>query len=290
MIYVIVNPLAGKGNAKNAMRELTYALNTHIIEHRVSLTEYRGHAERLAYELSRRADCELIVAIGGDGTFNEVVSGMDLSTPIALVPAGTGNDFAYGVGLEKDPRKVADKIAEGSFKKFDVIKLNSRRCLNVAGTGFDVDVLLNERKIRRVMDGKNTYLLSLFVSLLGLKFTTISLTVDHGFERVMPIFLIAAANGNYYGGGLPICPGASSTDGKIDLVVVKKFPRILLPYILVKFFTKRLHTVKKYVEIIKCESVNFSAHNKLPINIDGELINDSKAELNIMPEAMTVVF
>ncbi len=288
MIYIIANEISGKGKGARALNKVQDYLSVRGEEYITFISEYSGHSTLLAEKACEKDDCTLIIAIGGDGTFNEVLSGMDLSLPIAFVPAGTGNDFAAGAELPSDVEEAIAGALYGGAKEFDILDVNGRRCLNIAGTGFDVNVLLMEEKVRRFIKNKISYKIALFLSLVSLKFTEIELKVDGGEKRNLSVLLIAAANGKYYGGGMPISLDARCDDGFIDLVIIKKLPRIKIPYIFLRFFQGRLKEVTKYVEIHRCKKVEFSTINKLPINIDGELLSGDEITVEVVPKALNI--
>lgn len=289
MIYVIANKISGKGRGAEALEKTQELLNARGAEYAVLVSEYSGHSTELTQKACEKPDCELIVAIGGDGTFSEVLSGMELNVPIAFIPAGTGNDFVAGAELPTDAQKVIDLALSGSVEAFDFLSANGRRCLNIAGTGFDVNVLLTEDKIRRFLPGKISYMLALLISLISVKFTEIEVEVDDGEKRSLSVLLIAAANGKYYGGGMPISLDAKCNDGLIDLVIIKKLPRIKIPYLFIKFFQGKLKEVTKYVEVCRCKKVRFSTVSNLPANIDGELVSDGEITVEISHKALKTV-
>ncbi len=286
MIYIIANELSGKGKGAESLKKVKEALNARGEEYITLISEYSGHSTELAKQACEENDCTLVMAIGGDGTFSEVLSGMDLSVPISFVPAGTGNDFAAGAEFSSDVEEAVSYALSGGVAEFDILDVNGRRCLNIAGTGFDVNVLLLEEKVRRFIRHKISYKIALFLSLVSLKFTEIELKVDEGEKRKLSVLLIAAANGKYYGGGMPISLDARCDDGFIDLVVIKKLPRIKIPYIFLRFFQGRLKEVTKYVEIHRCKKVEFSTTDRLPVNIDGELLTGDEITVEVMPKAL----
>lgn len=280
MIYIIANCLSGSGKGAAYLKKAEEILTAHRAEFKTLTTEYAGHGYALAKQACADIRCRRLIVIGGDGTFNEVVNGMDLSVPIAFVPAGTGNDFARGADLTFDTTRAVLAALEGQVKLCDILSVNGKRCINVAGTGFDVDVLLHEQKIRKIYKGKGSYTAALLRALLKLHFTPVNLTIDGGSTRTISVFLLAAANGKYYGGGLPICLDAACDDGYMDLVIIHELPRRAIPHILFKFFKGQLKDVTKYVEIQRCKKIRFDTTPQLPVNIDGEL-TDGLLPVNI---------
>ena len=271
MIYIIVNRLSGRGKGEACLKKAEALLQKRNLSYTVLASEYAGHCTALAKQACADLNCRKIIAIGGDGTFSEILNGMDLSVPIAFIPAGTGNDFVTGAALPTDTETALSAALDGHVSLFDYLTVNEKRCLNVAGTGFDVDVLLHEEKIRKTFPGKFSYMLALFRALLKLRFSDITLTLDDGEVRKLSVLLIAAANGKYYGGGLPICLSADCADGCIDVVLIKKLPRRAVPHVLLNFLKGRLAQMTKYVEIHRCKKVCMNTEPTQPVNMDGEL-------------------
>ena len=288
MIYIIGNRISGRGKGAPRIRQAAEYLTSRGEEYTTLISEYPGHSTELARVACAQADCTLVAAVGGDGTFSEVLSGLSLDMPIAFIPAGTGNDFVMGAELPTDVEDVLSCALAGQTARYDILDVNGRRCLNVAGTGFDVSVLIMERKIRKVLPGKMSYLIALLITLITVKFTKVRIRVDGGEQRELPVLILAAANGRYYGGGMPISPDAECDDGLIDLVIVKKLPRIKIPYILYKFLKGRLKEVTKYVEVCRCKEVEFSTIPPVPVNIDGELETHDSTRVAMVEKAITV--
>ena len=142
MIYIIANKLSGSGKGAACLKKAEEILKEKNVEFTTLVSEYAGHSTVLAKQACANLNCRRIIAIGGDGTLNEVVTGMDLSVPVAFVAAGTGNDFIGSADLPKDTTEAVLAAVDGKVMLHDLLSVNGRRCLNIAGTGFDVNVLL----------------------------------------------------------------------------------------------------------------------------------------------------
>ncbi len=267
MYHFIVNLISGKGKALKAIRKLTAHCAAQGINYSVHVTKYHGHASELAKEVSTRFPTDTIIAVGGDGTFHEVVNGIsDLSsTPIGFIPCGRGNDFARSAGFNKKPLKALNDILRGEEAFFDYLQVGDKRCLNVAGTGMDVDVLLR-------VDGSNkklTYLKSLIACLRKFDPYPVEVTIDGKTERY-DCLMAAACNGRAFGGNMRICPAAQIKDGLLDVVIIT-VPSGSVWRVLPKFLAGK-HLDKYWTIHKKCEAVNISA--TLPIQLDGEIYPD----------------
>ena len=217
--HIIFNPMAQSGKSKTVLDKVCQRLEQENREYEVHQTLGRGHAMLLAEQISQFA--EEIIVIGGDGTLHEVLNGIvnPQAVRLALLPAGTGNDFCTGVHIPNDPDEVITKVLNGQTQPTDYIDFSGKRCLNVGGMGMDVDVL--ERVSRGKMKGKIKYLWSLLSSMFTFKGYQIRLSVNGKVYNENALF-VAVCNGSQFGGGIRICPSAKADDGKLEVVLVKK--------------------------------------------------------------------
>ena len=273
MLYFIVNALSGKGKGKEVAKKIQTILAEKKIDFQMVFTKAKEHAVSLAKELSQKSDCTGIVAVGGDGTFSEVLNGIDTKIPLGLVSSGSGNDFMRTFAPGKSLEEQLQPILENKTKKIDFIEVNNKRSLNVAGTGFDVDILLLEEKLRKVLKGSFSYYSALILTLFNMKFRNFKLTVDDEIEINEPCLIMAMANGRYFGGGMPISLDSEIDDGLIDLTIVKKLPFYAVPTVLTRFMKGTLQKSKKYVEVFHCTKIKGEILPKVKINLDGELFD-----------------
>lgn len=270
MLYLIANRRAGEENGIAAA--VGSCLSEAGIPYTLGVSAYAGHATELAREYSAAPDCTGVVAIGGDGTFNEVLDGLDLRVPLGLVPAGSGNDFLRLMPEKKTLEDHLAPIIAGTTRSIDFLTVNDRRCLNVAGTGFDVDILLRRAKWKKRLPGPLSYWAALLVTVFHLKFRHVSISVDGSAAAETEMALLDLANGRFYGGGMPASPGSEIDDGLLDLLLIRRVPFFRVPDILFCFLTARLKE-GKYVVRRACETVSFTIDPPVPLQVDGELID-----------------
>lgn len=273
MIYFIVNRLSGKGKGAEVAVRIEQYLENKNAAYQMVYTEYKAHAVELAARLCAKEDCSALVAVGGDGTFSEVLNGMDMRVPLGLIPAGTGNDFIRSVPAGKTLEEQLEAVLQNRMKPVDFIQVNERRSLNIAGTGFDVDILLRQAKLHRHISGPLSYFAALIITIFTLKFRRFIVTVDEQEVLDTPGLLLCAANGSHFGGGLPISLSSKTDDGVLDLVLVKKMPRLMIPYMLVQFLRGKLSKIKNYVELRRCKSIACTVTPPVDIQLDGELFS-----------------
>lgn len=211
MLNVIVNRKArrvGKLIAKTEKR-----LAAAGIAYRIFYTDKSGAAFKYARSLSSAGGKEFLV-VGGDGTVNEVLSGLvDPSVcTLAVMPAGTGNDFAVAAGIPSR-MKALELYLNGVPRPVDYIECGTRRSMNIAGTGIDVEVL---RRCERMKYGtrRGKYFRALVACLLRYRGTKLRVTVN-GETKEYTALIAAVCNGTQFGGGIPLCPAAEIDDGQL---------------------------------------------------------------------------
>ena len=275
MIDIIANRTSGKGNGAKAIAAVSAYLDERGEAYAVHETNAIGHAKRLAEELSANG-ATTIVALGGDGTFHEVLNGIDFDKArMGLIPAGRGNDFALGTNAASiDPVKAIAAIVRGEHKDLDYIKISDKRCVNVAGTGLDVEVLLKTAKSKN----KLTYTASLVRCLLHYKPYRISVEID-GETKDYDCIMIGVCNGTQIGGGIKLSPASVADDGKLDVMIIEK-PKHRPTLFVMPEFVKGKHLGKPYAKQIICDRVKITTPQ--PVQLDGEIYRDLVFDASIV--------
>ncbi len=279
---MIINPVAGHGRGKKTGEALIARLKEKNVAFEAVFTERRGHAADLTASFCAREDCRVLCAVGGDGTFFEVLSGLDTRVPLGLIAAGTGNDFVRGAGLEQDPIKALDLLLEGNSQPFDYIQVNTMRCLNAAGLGFDIDVLENESRFRKYIHNRSSYYLALLKSLLRFGGRRGHVVLDGKTEIDTDLFLLSMMNGKYIGGGMPLSLSSRADDGVMDVYLVKMMPRWRLPKMLFKYLKGRLQEETKYVTVYHCTSLTCAVEPSSRVQLDGEIQDIMPIEVRLV--------
>ena len=283
----ILNPVAGTGFSLKAMEGLEAALREKNVEYRVFRTERPGHGTELAAKLASDPEDLAVAAVGGDGTAGEVAAGLSgTDKPMAIIPAGTGNDFIKSVGIPNDPRRALDILLTCAPQPTDTGEVNGEFFLNVCGTGFDVTVLDYAEAEKAKHRGLTPYLLGLVKANFHYRSVRLKITDETGVTEGR--FLVCTvANGRFIGGGIPICPAADPSDGLLDLVLVRHVPRRRIPLYLPGLMMGRDLTFRITTHR-RVRSVTFEGE-KLRVNIDGEIRTMDGAEFRIRPGSLRLI-
>ena len=270
-ILFIINPIAGAGKAKSIIPIIEIKMKENNIGYEIILTKEPRDAIKIAGDNVDKFST--IVAVGGDGTVNEVAKGLINSRKgtLAIIPCGTGNDFSRTLGLPMDPIKAIDVIIKKNIRVVDIGKINGNNFLNIASVGFDTEVVIHTNSIKKKVKSKIAYILGVLATLFDYKKREVSLVIDGvTFER--NLVLLAVGNGNFYGGGLQILPMSEVDDGYFHICLVKDISNFKILFLFPSIFKGKHLKYKKYVEIFKAKEVIVKNTKKININIDGEII------------------
>jgi diacylglycerol kinase (ATP) len=221
-VRAILNPRAGV-RSQHAYAALANAPNGWQLE--IEITNAPGHARELAHESAERGD-DAVLAVGGDGTINEVAAGLVGSrTALGVVPAGSGNGLARTLGIALNPAAALVELAAGVRRRMDVGRINGEVFLNVAGIGFDA--FISTAFQEWTQPGRRRGILPY----VWLSFTSLTSFVPEvwrletaGQSVELPAFLATFANGRQYGGGAIIAPGARLDNGQLEIIIVDPCP------------------------------------------------------------------
>jgi diacylglycerol kinase (ATP) len=286
---LIANPAAGRGRAREAVLRVEETLRQRGAVFDLELTT----GPRQAAEIARRSldAFDVIVAVGGDGTVNDILPGMVGSNrPLGIVPTGSGNDLIKPLGIPNDIGKAVDIVLAGRTKVIDVGKINGRYFANGVGIGFDAAVNRATYDIDHRKRGLWLYICAL-VRMLG-RFDPVAATVSlNGRAARKDLFLLTIGNGTTVGGGFKLTPHARMDDGLLDVTTVRPLGVPTLLWHLPKVFRGTIERAKRYATLERTARLTVASDAPLPVHVDGEIFEmDSRPlEIEIVPGALTVI-
>jgi len=297
MVTLIVNPDAGNGKSKKVANTAKELLSAKKIPFRVweagAFGDARAMAEQAASEYNEHAtEPEFLIAVGGDGTFLEVVRGLlGKKMPVATLPAGTGNDFLKSLGVPLDPEEALEHILAAKPRSIDLGQLGDKLFANECGAGFDVTVLDYAIKARKYIKGPLSYLWGVIRAIFAHQSKAMSIVADGKEVFRGDCLVFSVANGKYIGGGIPISPTADPTSGQLELVVLSHCSRLrmcsYLPGLLGGKILTFAHTVVHCrADHIVVEPLNQS--EPLRVNVDGEIDDMARCDFTVLPAALSV--
>jgi diacylglycerol kinase (ATP) len=288
-VAVLVSPAAGRGRAQAASAGVLGALRSAGLTPHVLPATTGAAAEQQAAE-AVAAGAAAVVAIGGDGAAHAALQAVaGTTTPLAVIPAGTGNDLALALGIPRDPlaaaRATAEDLAAGRSSTVDAGRTGHRWWATVLCCGFDSAVTDRANRLRWPK-GRRRYDVAVLAELAQLRPREVELVLD-GVPQTVPVTLIAVGNTCWYGGGMKVCPGADPTDGQFDVTVVGPISRRELVRTRPRL-TAGTHIEHAAVTVHRAARVELSSPG-VTTYADGEPIAPLPAAAECVPGALRVV-
>jgi diacylglycerol kinase (ATP) len=290
-IVIVTNPTSGRGRGAKLVPQVTGFLRSMGVDHSLHICAGPADPERLARQAVEDG-AEIVVALGGDGQVGLCANALiGTDTALAVIPAGTGNDFARHLGLDrKDPLAAARLLTSPRTRQIDAVKVTTpereRHFVNVGGTGFDSEVNEHANHVR-FLKGTPKYIFSTFVTLARFTPGRFDLTVD-GEHRQISGMMIAIGNGQSYGGGMRITPHAKSDDGMLEVCVIGEVSKLEFMRTFPKVF-KGKHVSHPKVTMLRGEEISIAAERPFEVYGDGEQIGPLPATFRVVPRALWVV-
>ncbi|HEX7021774.1 MAG TPA: diacylglycerol kinase family protein [Trueperaceae bacterium] len=225
MIYLIVNPVAGRGRALASVPQVEAFLRARRLPFRTLHTLEPGHATRLVCNLPEDAR---VLSLGGDGTLHEVaVACTGTQRTLGVLPGGSGDDFAFALGLDRHALIPALEVAVSQrVRCVDTARVNGAPFFNALGIGFDAEVAHNFHSAPAVLRERSAYLYAVVQTLRHLETPEVQITVDDRPFYRGPALLTAVLNGPRPGGSFLFAPGARVDDGQLNLIVGTSLGRL----------------------------------------------------------------
>ncbi len=286
-MVLLTNPKAGLGRAIEVAQRVEILLRQKGVTLNHRFAERLGDIGRFAEEaLKYQEDCVLVC--GGDGTLNEainVLAGSDI--PLAVIPAGRGNDLARALKMPRNPKKIVEVILKKQTLQIDLGRADNRYFATIATLGFDAEVSRAIREGRISVHYRLTYPWGILKLLCSYQNLPASLKTET-FSHQGPILLAATANCDRYGGGMQIAPGAQLTDGLFHLCLIRAVSRFtvfcLFPLV---YFGK--HLFHPAVKLVTAPKVEVETDRPTTLFADGEPLAETPTTLEIVPKQLTVI-
>jgi len=230
---------------------------------------------------------DIVVAVGGDGSVNEVAKGLlGSSTSLGIIPAGSGNGLARHLKIPFNPHNALKVIEAGNGIQIDTVKVNDEIFTSIAGVGFDA--LVAKKYANAGKRGFWSYFRIVTQEYVTYKPKKYWLTID-GKKMTTRALLIAFANSSQFGYNTAIAPDAELQDGLVDVCIVQKIPILEAPFISNLLFLKKIDKTK-YVDIIKAKNIILERRKDRVINLDGEAVKVGKTlNITVCPNSLHVI-
>ena len=300
--HIILNTNANEKKCERNWMPVAELLERRNINHELHVVRNPGEGVATAKSLCQ-SGIRHIVAAGGDGTINEVVNGIftaGIDTRevwMAVLPLGRGNDWVRTHNYPKTIAEVVEAWRDGNFIQHDIGKVTSRTngknysryFINIAGFGFDADVIYDVTHNPPHLFGLNVYKLSLLKSLFSHKPTAIQVSAKEDFNFKGEVFMVIAAICQYNGGGIREAKYAVPDDGLLDLIVI---PKMSIPKVLkhLKDMTSGNHidTIEG-IRMIQTTQADFTSDDLFRGEVEGELLRPGNYHIKLIPNALNVL-
>lgn len=285
-ILFIINPISGGLNKTLFPSLIGKYLDLNLFDVQIIYSEYHGHAKQIATQ-GLIDNFEVVVAVGGDGTINEVASVLESSGKImGIIPCGSGNGLARTLKIPLKSSSAIKRLNQLKTAKIDVGVINNRKFFNMAGMGFDahISALFAQSQTR----GFRGYFKSIIKEIKNYKPQEYQIEVNGELIKEQA-FMLSIANSSQYGNNAHVSPFATINDGKLDLCIIKPFPIYSFPKLVYRMFSKTSN-LSRFVKIIQGNQFKIKRVCKGPIHLDGEpLVMEENLEISIKHLALELV-
>jgi diacylglycerol kinase (ATP) len=286
-ILFIVNPVAGKGNYKYTISRIYEHADLKKYNIVIEIAAYKGHASKIAEDY-RKKGIKNIVAVGGDGTINEIGAAIvNTGISLGIIPRGSGNGLARYLSIPLNAGNALKVINDNKTKIIDAATINDKYFFCTSGVGLDarVGIIFDKSKKR----GSMNYFKATVSEFLTYKPKKYKLKIDNNSRRKVRSLLITFANAGQYGNNAYISPDARIDDGLLDLCILKPFPKSFMLPIGLRLISKTLNK-SKYLEVVKCKEIILKRKKNIKFHYDGEPCKaGKKITVKIMPASLKVI-
>lgn len=267
-IQAIINPISGVGSKRKIPKLIEEAFSADRYDLNISFTEYPGHASELTAQ-AIKGGTKCIIAVGGDGTVNEIARSMiNSSAVLGIIPKGSGNGLARELHIPMDAKKALDIIVKKHITTIDSCEANGRTFFCTCGVGFDAAV--SQKFAGEKHRGSLTYIKNTIAEYLSYKPEPYELLVDNQTIKEKA-FLVACANASQYGNNAFIAPHANIQDGQMDMTILSPFGPLDIAPLAIQLFTRQIDRNSK-IRTFKGKNVTIIRQHPGVMHLDGEPI------------------
>jgi diacylglycerol kinase (ATP) len=279
-IRFIINPISGTGKQKGIENYIT----KHLDNYDIFYTQRAGDASIISKDAVKKK-MHAVIVVGGDGTINECLKSLiNTNTALGVIPCGSGNGFAYHIGMKRSTEEAIKQLKDVQIESIDSCLANGIPFINVSGIGFDAHIAKLFTGLKR--RGFFNYLKLI---LKELSYTPQEYNIKYdGIERKVNAYMISFANSSQYGNNAKISPMAEIQDGLLDFVIIKEFSKWKIPFFLLQIARGSIH-LSKHIEIIQCKKMEIIAENTL-LHLDGEPYKASNPiTINLLEKSLKIL-
>lgn len=285
----IINPAAGsRDHTARYEEEIRRVCDSHGLDYEIAVSQAPGHCTELARKAAQTGEEYRIYACGGDGTLNEVVTGVvgyD-NVAVTMYVGGSGNDFVK-IFNDTAPFRDLEQLLDCTEEQFDLIRCNEDVSLNICSVGLDARVGHDVARYKRLplLSGFRAYAVSALANII--KGISEHYVVEIDGERIDgKQTMICACNGRFYGGGFCPVPDADPTDGKLEVLLVKKVSRLKVLGVIGKYKNGRYKELKELVRHFSTDKIRIICDKPTGINLDGERREGKVIEMSVADEKL----
>lgn len=288
-VVVVANPTAGDGKAGRLIGKVNAILEQLGVDHEIRVSGSPEELEQLAHAAGEQGG--IVAVLGGDGSVNLAVNGLaGTSGTLAVLPAGTGDDFAKAIDVGK-LEAATRLLADPKTVDVDLIGVTAgveqRRFINVAGAGFDSEVSDVAAGMRRRLGSRAHYAIATVKTLPRFVPARFHLDLD-GSSIDVDAMLVVVGNSYAYGGGMKVLPQASIVDGALDICIVTAMSKAAFLRAFPKVYVGK-HATHPNVMMLRGTDLKVEANRRVSVFADGEKVGSLPAVFTVLPKALTVV-
>lgn len=286
-IAFIINPISGTQGKEQILKWLDERLDKEKYIPEVIYTEWAGHGVEIAAQKAKE-DTFAVVAIGGDGTINEIARALvHTKTALGIIPCGSGNGLARHLQIPMEPKQAIDIINEGLIDIIDYGKINDVPFFCTCGVGFDAFVSLKFSKAGK--RGPLVYLEKTLLESLKYRPETYELEMDGNATQRYKAFLIACGNASQYGNNAYITPQATLNDGLLDVTILEPFTVLDVPSLSFQLFNKTIDQNSR-IKTFRCKTLRIHRSKTGVVHFDGDpMMMGETVEVNIVQRGLQVI-